>query len=108
MSQVGCVFAHPVADVPPYVISPLPPEISIASYYSRVVVYDCRGGRIGQATLGIEKFRGLTFVVQNAYDGAIAGIKEVIPSFETFIDVRTLEHMKAGCCPHQLLLGDEE
>ncbi len=102
-SQVGCFYAHPVVDIPPYMISPAPPELWGATYRSWAIVYDCSGDRLGMALLGVEGKRGLKWDVIDSYKNAIEDIKETVPSFNTFIDIRTLKMMKAGCCPHMLL-----
>lgn len=106
MSQVGCVYAHPPIDTPPKLISVGPPEQWYAQYYSRAIVYDCRGDRLGDQTLGTEQIRGIKNHVDWEYSFAQRKVREAVPAFSTFIDVRTLKMLQAGCCPHELLEQD--
>ncbi|TKJ24800.1 MAG: hypothetical protein CEE41_05165 [Hadesarchaea archaeon B3_Hades] len=102
-SQVACFYAHPPRIVPPFVISPHPPEYWGAHYYSRAIPYDCGGNRLGSETIGQENIYGLPGYVFAAYAAAAIDVHETVPSFNTFIDLRSPGMMAAGCCPPMLL-----
>lgn len=106
MSHVGCFYAHSVYDTPPWRITRYPVEYWGAQYFCYAVVFDCRGGRIGMEILGEDSIRGTKNNVLARYDAAILDIKETAPALHTFIDVRTLEMVLAGCCPHMLMEVD--
>lgn len=71
-------------------------------------MYDCRGDRIGQTTLGKDRIIGPSLYVEMEYEKAKKDVHDTMPAFGAEVDMRNLEMLKAGCCPRQLLVKEIE
>jgi len=102
-SQVGCYYAWPPKDKPPWRAGSIALAEWHGHYTSNVIAYDCRGARMGDMLVGFGNIQGIKLIVEQRYEEAKATVHERIKAFNTFVDVRTLEMLDSHCCPHQLI-----
>jgi len=67
-----------------------------------IAICDCRGRSIGVKVFNVSKGGPIFAIINAAYVVARAGLYEINPCPEGYIDIRTIEQYYMHCCPKAL------